>query len=88
MPISEMLRNTALAGDFMRRHGDPAATKSLDVHVILQKLSLEVNPSAGFWGYNGESSEELTGNWLIVSTDILPVLSEERKIKPKSSRSD
>ena len=30
----------------MRRHGDTAATKSLDVHVILQKLSLEVNPSA------------------------------------------
>ena len=54
VPISEMLRNTALASDFMRRHGDPAATKSLDVHVILQKLSLEVNPSAGFrlWSYN------------------------------------
>ena len=27
VPISEMLRKTALASDFMRRHGDPAATK-------------------------------------------------------------
>ena len=48
VPISEMLRNTALASDFKHRHGDPTATESLDVHVIPQKLSLEVNPSAGF----------------------------------------
>ena len=46
VPISEILRNTALASDFKHRHGDPAATESLDARVIHQKLSLEVNPSA------------------------------------------
>ena len=48
VPISEMLRNTALASEFKHRHGDLTATESLDVHVIPQKLSLEVNPPAEF----------------------------------------
>ena len=49
VPITEMLRNTALlVSDFKHRHGDPTATESLDVHVIHQNLSLEVNPSARF----------------------------------------
>ena len=48
VPISEMLRNTALASDFKHLHGDPTATESLDVHVIPQKLYLEVNPSVRF----------------------------------------
>ena len=42
-----MLRNTALASDFKHSHGDPTATESLNDDVIPQKLSLEVNPSAG-----------------------------------------
>ena len=50
VPISELLRNTALASDFKHSHRDPTATESLGVHVIPQKLSLEVNPSARIWG--------------------------------------